>query len=133
MVELTGGQVQAAVLGLSTVVPQARAGRVRILAVTSAVRSASLPEIPTLAESGLSGFDVYQWISLLAPAKTPNEIITRLNREAAQILTQPVVRERLGAAGFEPRPGSPQEVEVLIRDGLERWGRLIKELGLRIE
>ncbi len=96
-------------------------------------RSAALPNVPTLAESGLSGFDIYQWLGLFAPARTPKDIIARLNGEATKILTQPAVRERLEAAGFEPRTGSPQEVEVLIRDGLARWGKLIKELGLRLE
>lgn len=133
IVDLTGGQVPAAVLGSSVVIPQARAGKVRILAVTSGVRSAALPNVPTLAESGLSGFDVYQSLSLLAPARTPQEIITRLNGEATKILMQPAVRERLEAAGFEARTGSPKEVEVLIRDGQARWGKLIRELGLKLD
>ena len=132
VVDLIGGQVQAAVLGSSTVRPQARAGRVRILAVTSGSRSAALPDIPTLAESGLSGFDVYQWTSLLAPARTSREIITRLNGEATKVLLHTAVRERLEAAGFEPRTGSPKEVEALIRDGQARWGKLIKEIGLKL-
>jgi tripartite-type tricarboxylate transporter receptor subunit TctC len=133
IVDLTGGQVPAAVLGSSVVIPQARAGKVRMLAVTSGTRSAALPNIPTLAESGLNGFDVYQWISLLAPAGTPREIITRLNGDATKVLTQPAVRERLEAAGFEAKTGSPKEVEVLIRDGLARWSKLIAELGLKLD
>jgi tripartite-type tricarboxylate transporter receptor subunit TctC len=132
MVDLIGGQVQVAVLGASTVRPQARAGKARILAVTSGSRSAALPDIPTLAESGLSGFDIYQWIGLFAPAGTPTGIVTRLNGEATKVLLQPAVRERLEAAGFEPRTGSPREVEVLIRDGRARWSKLINELGLKL-
>ena len=122
----------AAVLGSSTVIPQAKAGRVRILAVTSKKRSAALPDVPTLAESGLAGFDVYQWTAILAPAKTPKAIITRLNADLIGILKQPVVRERLESAGFEPQTGSPQEVEKLIREGMERWGKLIQELNLQL-
>jgi len=132
MVDLIGGQVQVAVLGASTVRPQARAGKARILAVTSGSRSAALPDIPTLAESGLSGFDLYQWIGLFAPAGTPTGIVTRLNGEATKVLLQPAVRERLEAVGFEPRTGSPREVEVLIRDGRARWSKLINELGLKL-
>ena len=132
VVDLIGGQVPAAVVGLSPVRPQARAGKVRILAVTSSVRSAMVPNVPTLAESGLSGFDVYEWIVLLAPAKTPKAIIARLNGEVTKILMQPAVRERLEAASLEARPGSPKEVEVLIRDGQARWEKLIRELDLKL-
>lgn len=133
VVDLIGGQVPAAVLGLSPVLPQARAGKVRILAVTSGARSAIVPNVPTLAESGLSGFDVYEWIILLAPAKTPKEIITRLNGEVTKILMQPAVRERLEAASLEAKTGSPKEAEILIRDGQARWGKLIRELGLKLD
>ncbi len=130
IVDLAGGQVPAAVLGSSTVIPQVKTGRVRILAVTSKKRSTALPDVPTLAESGLSGFDVYQWTALLAPAKTPKTLIARLNADVIGILKQPVVRERLESAGFEPQAGSPQDVEVLIRDGMARWSALVKELKL---
>ena len=133
VVDLVGGQVPAAVLGLSPVLPQSRAGKVRILAVTSGVRSAIVPNVPTLAESGLRGFDVYEWISLLAPAKTPKEIIIRLNGEITKILMQPAVRERLESASLEARTGSAKEVEVLIRDGQAHWGKLIRELGLKLD
>lgn len=130
VVDLVGGQVPAAVVGLSPVLPQARAGKVRILAVTTGTRSAIVPDVPTLAESGLSGFDIYEWISLLAPAKTPKEIVTRLNGEAAKILMQPDVRDRLKAASLEATTSSPNEVEALIRDGQARWSKLSAELGL---
>lgn len=130
IIDLSGGQVPVAVLGSSTVIPQAKSGRVRILAVTSKKRSAALPDVPTLAESGLSGFDVFQWTAMLAPAKTPKAIVSRLSADMINILKQPAVRERLQAAGFEPQAGSPQEVEILIRDGMMRWGKLIKELKL---
>jgi tripartite-type tricarboxylate transporter receptor subunit TctC len=130
IVELSGGQVPAAVLGSSTVIPQVKAGRVRILAVTSKKRSAALPNVPTLAESGLAGFDVYQWTAMLAPAKTPKPIIATLNADVAGVLKQPAVRERLESAGFEAQAGTPAEVEALIRDGMVQWGKLIKELKL---
>ncbi len=133
VVDLVGGHVPAAVLGLSPVLPHARTGKLRILAVTSGARSALVPNVPTLAESGLSGFDVYEWISLLAPAKTPAAIIIRLNGEVSKILMQPAVRERLEAASLEAKAGSPQETEALIRDGQARWGKLIKELGLKLD
>jgi len=125
-----GGQVPAAVLGSSTVIPQTKTGRVRILAVTSLKRSAALPDIPTLDESGLKGFDVYQWTAMLAPAKTPKAIVTRLNAEVTQIIKEPVARDRLQGAGFDPQTSTPDYVAQLIRDGMARWGKLIEELKL---
>ncbi len=130
IVDLSGGQVPAAVLGSSTVIPQAKTGRVRILAVTSKKRSAALPDIPTLDESGLKGFDVYQWTAMLAPAKTPKAIIARLNTEVRTILKDPAASDRLRNAGFEPQTSSPEEVSKLIGDGMKRWDKLIQELKL---
>lgn len=130
IVDLSGGQVQAAVLGSSTVIPQTKTGRVRILAVTSKKRSAALPEVPTLDESGLKGFDVYQWTAMLAPAKTPKAIISRLNTEVVSIIKQPSVSEKLQSAGFEPQSSTPEYVAELIRDGMARWGKLVAELNL---
>jgi len=130
IVDLSGGQVPAAVLGSSTVIPQTKTGRVRILAVTSKKRSAALPDVPTLDESGLKGFDVYQWTAMLAPAKTPKALITRLNTEVVGILKQPAANDRLQAAGFEPQSSTPEYVSELIRDGMARWGKLITELNL---
>jgi len=130
IIDLSGGQIPAAVLGSSTVIPQVKAGRVRILAVTSKKRSLALPDVPTLAESGLAGFDVFQWTAMLAPAKTPKNIIAKLNAEVVGVLQQPAVRERLAVAGFEAQAGSPAEVETLIRDGMAQWGKLIRELKL---
>lgn len=130
IVDLSGGQVPAAVLGSSTVIPQTKTGRVRILAVTSKKRSAALPDIPTLDESGLKGFDVYQWTAMLAPAKTPKAIITRLNADVTQIIKEPVARDRLQGAGFDPQTSTPDHVGQLIRDGMARWGKLIQELKL---
>jgi len=130
IIDLSGGQVPAAVLGSSTVIPQHKAGRVRILAVTSKKRSAVLPDVPTLDESGLKGFDVYQWTAMLAPVKTPKAIINRLNTEINDILRQAAARDKLQAAGFEAQPSSPEEVSKLIADGMARWGKLIQELKL---
>ncbi|MBY0268276.1 MAG: tripartite tricarboxylate transporter substrate binding protein [Burkholderiales bacterium] len=132
IVDLSGGQVPAAVLGSSTVIPQTKTGRVRILAVTSKKRSTALPDIPTLDESGLKGFDVYQWTAMLAPAKTPKAIISRLNKEVTAILKDPAASDRLRNAGFEPQTSSPEEVAKLIGDGMARWGKLIQELKLDI-
>ncbi|MCX7197551.1 MAG: tripartite tricarboxylate transporter substrate-binding protein [Proteobacteria bacterium] len=119
-------------LGSSTVIPQARAGKVRILAVTTARRSSTLPEVPTLAESGVPGFDMSQWVGVLGPAKLPQPIVMRLNGEIAKILALPAVRERLEQAGCEASPGTPEALGQRIREGIERWRRLAKEMKLEL-
>ena len=116
IVDLSGDQLPAAALGSSTVIPQTKTGHVRILAVTSKKRSAALPDIPTLDESRLKGFDVYQWTAMLAPAKTPKAIVTRLQ-----------------GAGFDPQTSTPDYVAQQIRDGMTRWGKLIQELKLDLK
>ena len=131
--DLAAGQIDAAVLGASTVIPQARAGKVRILAVTTGKRAPVLPEVPTLAESGVAGFDMAQWVGLLGPAGLPEPIIRRLNAEVRQAVALPAVRDRLAASGFEPRPGTPQELDTLIREGIARWRSLATALKLRLD
>ena len=130
--DLVGGQIPVAMLGASTVIPQARAGKVRILAVTTARRSSTLPEVPTLAESGVPGFDMSQWVGVLGPAKLPQPIVMRLNGEIAKILVLPAVRERLEQSGFEASPGTPEALGQRIREGIERWRRLAKEMKLEL-
>jgi tripartite-type tricarboxylate transporter receptor subunit TctC len=132
IVDLVGGQIPAAVLGSSTVIPYHRAGKVRILAVTSKKRSIALADVPTLAEVGVPGIDVSQWLSLVGPPRLPRDIVGRLNAEVAQILGTPAMRERLEAAGFEASPSTPQQLETMIREGTERWGKLVKELKLEL-
>jgi tripartite-type tricarboxylate transporter receptor subunit TctC len=131
VIDLLGGQIPAAVLGSSPVIPHHRAGKVRILVVTSAKRSAALPDIPTLAESGVAGIDVSQTLGMFGPPKLPVELVARLNAEIGKALASPAVRERLEGAGFEATPSTPQQLEALVRVNYERWGRLIKELKLQ--
>ena len=133
IVDLVGGQIPVAVIGSSPVIPFHRAGKVRILAVTTMRRSRALPDVPTLAEAGLPGINVSQWLSLAAPANTPREIVMRLNAEIAKILAAPPTREKLEAAGLEATPSSPQELAAMYRAGMERWGPLVKELKLELD
>lgn len=131
--DLIGGHVPSAVTGLSPVLPQARAGKLRMLAVTSAKRSPMAPAVPTLDESGLTGYDVYEWIMLLAPARTPRDIVVRLNRELAEALRPTAARARLDAASLEAASGSPEDAARLVREGYARWAKLAKELDLRFD
>ena len=133
IIDLAGGQVPVVLVGSSTVIPQHRAGRARIIAVTSAKRSAALPDVPTLAEAGVPGFDIYHWIGIFGPAKLPKEIVARLNAEVGRILTTPAIRERLAASGLEAAPSTPEHLETLVRGGMERWGKLISDLKLELK
>jgi tripartite-type tricarboxylate transporter receptor subunit TctC len=133
VIDLVGGQVPAALTGQSPMIPYARSGRIRALAVTSKARSAALPDVPTLAEAGVGGIDLFEWIFVLAPANTPKEITSRLNAELAKVLTASEVRQKLDAGGFEAAPSTPQQLDAMMREALERWGRLIPELHIKPE
>lgn len=110
-----------------------RAGKLRALAVTSAARSPLLPEVPTFAESGLQGYEVNSWFGLLAPTRTPAEILARLHGEVAGILRAPDVVQRLSGQGAEPVSSTPEQFAATIRADLGKWARLVKDIGLQPE
>jgi len=128
--DLVAGQVPAAVLGSTPLIPHHRAGRIRILAFTSKERFPTLPEVPTLHETGFPGFDTTQWLGLLAPRGTSAEVVNRLYVETKKVLDMGEVKERLLQAALLTVGSSPKEFEALIRADLERWSKLAKELGL---
>jgi tripartite-type tricarboxylate transporter receptor subunit TctC len=128
--DLVGGQVPMGVLGSTPLIPHHRAGRIRIIAFTSKERFAPMPEIPTLHESGLAGFDTTQWLGILAPKGTPAEIISRVHAESVKALALPDVKERLAQAALLAVGSTPKEFEQLIRADLERWSAIAKELKL---
>lgn len=130
---LIGGQVPLAVLDLTSAQPFLRAGRMRALAVTSARRTALAPEIPTMAEAGVPGFDVVSWFGIIAPAGTPSDIVTFLNAELVGVLTHAESRERMVAAGLDPVPSSQEEFGALVRAEVQRMGKVIREMGIRGE
>jgi tripartite-type tricarboxylate transporter receptor subunit TctC len=128
--DLVGGQVPMGVLGSTPLIPHHKAGRIRIIAFTSKERFAPMPEVPTLHESGLAGFDTTQWLGILAPKGTPAEIISRVHAETVKALALPDVRERLAQAALLAVGSTPQEFAQLIRADLERWTAIAKELKL---
>ena len=113
--------------------PQVKAGRMRGIAVTSARRSQLLPDTPTVAESGVPGFDASGWMGVLAPAATPAPVIERLNATIAKALAAPDTRNRLGALGGEVRASSPAEFAAFIRTEAAKWSKLIKSAGIEAE
>ncbi len=130
--DLLAGQVQLMFSSTVAILPHIQAGKLRALAVTSAKRSPLLPNIPTLAESGLPGYEAGSWYGLLAPAGTPNDVILRLNQEAGKALSQSRVKESLVTEGAEVIGGSPQDFARYIRIEYTRIGRLLKEGRLQV-
>lgn len=128
-----GGETDLAIADLASARQQARGGRIRILGVTSRERSALAPELPTLAESGLPGFEANGWFAVLAPAGTPAAVVQRLSAELNAVLRQPELRQLFAAAGLEPLPGTPAELSVLMARETEKWARVIKRAGATVD
>lgn len=132
ILDVASGQVQVMVADFATAMPHVTAGRLKVLAVTTAKRSSLVPDAPPLGES-VKGFDVTSWNGLFAPAGTPPEIVQRLARETLAILARPDVKSRLAAIGFEVDPLGPQDFAAYVRNQLDYWGRLVRDAGIRPE
>jgi len=128
-----GGQVELASVALPPAVELIKGGKVRALAVTSAKRVASLPDVPTVAESGFPGFEDYTWVGVFAPSKTPADVVQRLNTEIEKILQQPEFQTRLAGVGFEPVGGSVDHSAQYLKAELLKWAKVVKETGASAE
>ena len=133
LTDLLGGRVQLMFASPPSVMPLVRSGKVRAIATGGRQRSAILPDMPTVAESGVPGYENTIWQTLLAPARTSAAIVTRLHREVAQIAQQPEVRERLAADGSEAVGSTPQEAAEHIAGEIARYRKLVKAIGLKAE
>jgi tripartite-type tricarboxylate transporter receptor subunit TctC len=133
LVDLRSGQVQMMFENIPTAMPHFKAGALRALAVTGAKRWPSLPEIPTIAESGLPGYELGGFYSLVAPAATPKPIVAKLNNELNRIISSPELRDRLLDQGFEPSPMTPEEFSTLIKTYIIKNAKIVKESGIIIE
>ncbi len=131
--DLLGGQVQVMVAPTQSVAGHIKSGKLRALAVTGAKRSPSLPDLPTIAEAGVPGYEAVGWFGLMAPAGTPREVVTMLNREINRILQLPDVKSRLLELGAEPAAMSPEQFLDFIRSDNAKWDKLIKERGIVVE
>jgi tripartite-type tricarboxylate transporter receptor subunit TctC len=127
------GEVQLMFASLPGSIGQIKAGRIRAIAVTSAKRSGAAPDIPTVAESGVPGYDASSWFAFLAPAATPKSIVTRLNTEAMKTLQAPQVRDALTRQGMDPAGSTPDEIDAYLRAEIAKWTRVVKEAGIRAE
>ena len=124
--DLIGGQVQVTFLPFPGVFQHIRNGKLKALAVTGTKRFAGMPELPTVAESGLSGYDVQQWWGIVAPSGTSKEIVRKINLDVSKILESPGLRVQLAAIGAEAGNGSPEQFDALIRNEIVQWGKLIE-------
>ena len=133
MADLLGGQVQVTWASLVNVLPHTKTGKLRPVAVTGSRRALAAPELPTIAESGLPGYEVIQWYGVLAPAATPDEVIDKLNREINAILSLPEIRVRTLSSGAEPAGGTPQQFATMLKTEITKWAKVIKDMGIRID
>ena len=131
--DFIGGQVPLASLGAAPLVPHYRSGKVKLLAQTTHTRSPNLPDVPTMEEAGLKGLVIEQWQGVFVPAKTPKEIVARLNTEIVKTLADPKVRARYAQNGLEPVGNTPEQFAAVVLDDYEKYGRLVRELKIRID
>jgi tripartite-type tricarboxylate transporter receptor subunit TctC len=133
LIDVMGGHVAAFFSGVSSGSPHVKAGKLRALGVTTIRRSTALPNVPTIAEAGVPGYEVDAWYGLLAPAATPPGVIARLNRDLAQVLSSADMKERLRTAGVDARASSPVEFRDLIARDIKRWVEVVKKAKIPVE
>ncbi len=131
--EVLAGRVQVLFGAINSLLPHMKTGRLRALAVGSAKRAAVAPEVPTMSEAGVPGYQVDVWFGILAPGGTPSEIVNKLNSEIVAALRTPEVRERLAAQGLETIGSTPEEFAAVIRNDLPRWAKVVKDAGIKAE
>jgi len=127
LTDLLGGRVQVMFNSAVSILPQVRSGKLRALAMTASKRSSAMPDLPTVTEAGVPGYEAASWYGVLAPAHTPRAIVQKLNGEIVRIAQSPDVRERLAADGADPVGNSPEEFAVYIKRELARWARVIEQ------
>ncbi len=130
MQDLLGGQIPSVFSAMPTALTQVKAGKIRAIAVTGPKRSPAMPDVPTIAESGFAGYEATNWYAFVAPAKTPPEIIERLNREITGALRSTETRDQLAAHGMDPIPSTPAELTRQIDREFVVWGKVVKEAGI---
>jgi tripartite-type tricarboxylate transporter receptor subunit TctC len=131
--DLLAGRVQVMFSPASTVLAHIKAGKLRALASTGAQRTAAAPELPTVSESGLPGFETSIWFGLFAPAATPRDVIDRIARETARVLAAPDVRAQLARQGVDPMPKTPEQLGEYVRDEVDKWGQVVRNSGARVD
>ncbi len=133
MTDLLGGQVQFMFSDAPTALPQIKAGKVRAIAVASAKRSALLPDVPTVAESGLPGYEAYSWAAFLAPAGTPKDVVQRLSADIGKALDDPRVKQRLYDVGAEAMPSTPEAFGKMLHAEIAKWTKVVRTANIKVD
>ena len=132
MNDLVGGQVKVSFAGVPNVLPNLANGKLKALAVTTKKRYAELPDVPTLEESGVPGYDATVWLGLLAPPGTPREVVQKLNAAVAKVLNTPESRKLMASAGVDVAIAGADEFGRLLQSELDRWGKVVRETGAQV-
>ena len=133
MGDVIGGQIALSFENIVVASPFVKSGRIKALAVTSAKRASALPNVPTMQESGVPGFEAIGWFGVVVPAATPKEIVAKLNAEMTRILNDAEVKERLDKLSFTPKPGSRAEFAAFMQSEIAKWGGVAKRAGIQPE
>ena len=133
LTDLMGGRLQLVISTLASALPHVKVGKMRPLAVTTAMRSPFFPELPTMSEAGVTGYDFSTWYALVVPRGTPNDIVRRLNTELAQVLQSAFVKEQFAAQGLEPTPSTPAQLAAHLKSEVAKWGKVVRASGAKPE
>lgn len=131
--DLVAGVIETSFAGVPNALSQVPQGRLKAFAVTTAKRIPQLPDVPTLQEAGVPGYEASVWLALLAPAGTPKDIVTRLNAEITKVMSAPDTKKALYDAGVEPTPSTPEAMSEYMVKEMERWGKVVKDTGIKLE
>jgi len=129
MQDVIGGQVPVSFVGLPNALPNVSSGKIRALAVTTKKRHPDLPNVPTMEEAGVPGYDATIWLALLAPKGTPPDVVQKINAAVTQVLSKPDARKLMNSAGVNVATSSPEDLEKLLVSELDRWGKVVKDTG----
>jgi tripartite-type tricarboxylate transporter receptor subunit TctC len=130
MAALLSGEVNMALVGVATALPHVKAGKIKPIGVSGATRSPILPDIPTLSEAGVRGYEFAGWYGIFAPAHTPRAIVVKINNDIVKALQQPEAMQRLAAMGFQPEGGSADDFAKYFRAEVVKWRKVIQEAGI---
>lgn len=133
LLDLIRGQIHFLFASATSSIPHVKSGRLRLLGSSSGERSAQLPDVPTIAESGVPGFDVTGWYGIIAPGRTPRPIVRKLNAEIAEVLKLPAVKERMARDGAEARHSTPEQLALLVEHEVSKWTKLVKSAGIQVK
>jgi tripartite-type tricarboxylate transporter receptor subunit TctC len=131
--DVAGGQADVTLNGMLATYPLVQGGKLKLLAVSSAKRMSAIPDVPTIAESGIPGFETGSWQGVVAPAGTPRDVVAKLNAEIGRIVTTPEMRDKLGAQGADVRTNTPDEFTTFIRTEMTKWAKVVKDANVKLD